>query len=83
VAPGTIRSAENWAARARYDRKPEMRQKTRDVIHSAGAANPRRGGAVLYLLSTSADYVTGQVLGVDGARLPRTLQRWAIICRSS
>jgi NAD(P)-dependent dehydrogenase (short-subunit alcohol dehydrogenase family) len=72
VAPGTIRSQK--LGRTRFDtaESPEMRQKSREVIPLG-----RRGesedvaGAVLYLLSDLADYVTGQVLGVDGGALAR------------
>jgi NAD(P)-dependent dehydrogenase (short-subunit alcohol dehydrogenase family) len=72
VAPGTIRTQK--LGRARFDTKEtdEMRQRTRDVIPLG-----RRGeaddvaGAVLFLLSDLADYVSGQTLAIDGGALAR------------
>ena len=77
VAPGTIRTKK--LGRARFDQatpgageSEEMRRLTRAVIPLG-----RRGesedvaGAVLYLLSDLAGYVTGQTIVIDGGALAR------------
>ena len=72
VAPGTIRTQRLW--RARYDQgdSGEMEQKTRDVIPLGRRGEPEDvAGAVLYLLSDLADYVSGQVIAIDGGALAR------------
>jgi NAD(P)-dependent dehydrogenase (short-subunit alcohol dehydrogenase family) len=72
VAPGTTRTQRLW--RARYDTgdSSEMEQRTRDVVPLGRRGEPEDvAGAVLYLLSDLADYVTGQVLAIDGGALAR------------
>lgn len=72
VAPGTIRT--NKLGRARFDtHEPEEMQKlTRDVIPLGRRGEPADvAGAVLYLLSDLSEFVSGQVLAVDGGSLAR------------
>jgi NAD(P)-dependent dehydrogenase (short-subunit alcohol dehydrogenase family) len=77
VAPGTIRA--NKLGRARFDggkaaggETEEMRRITRDVIPLGRRGEPDDvAGAVLYLLSDLAGYVTGQTLSIDGGALAR------------
>ena len=72
VAPGTIRTQRLW--RARYDQGDgsEMERKTRDVIPLGRRGEPEDvAGAVLFLLSDLAEYVSGQVLAIDGGALAR------------
>lgn len=72
VAPGTIRTQRLW--RARYDQgdSGEMERKTRDVIPLGRRGEPEDvAGAVLYLLSDLAEYVSGQTIAIDGGALAR------------
>jgi NAD(P)-dependent dehydrogenase (short-subunit alcohol dehydrogenase family) len=72
VAPGTIRTQRLW--RARYDQgdSGEMDRKTRDVIPLGRRGEPEDvAGAVLYLLSDLAEYVSGQTIAIDGGALAR------------
>jgi NAD(P)-dependent dehydrogenase (short-subunit alcohol dehydrogenase family) len=72
VAPGTIRTQRLW--RARYDQgdSGEMERKTREVIPLARRGEPEDvAGAVLYLLSDLAEYVSGQTIAIDGGALAR------------
>jgi NAD(P)-dependent dehydrogenase (short-subunit alcohol dehydrogenase family) len=72
VAPGTIRTQK--IGRARFDTgdSDEMRQRTRDVIPLGRRGEPDDvAGAVLYLLSDLADYVSGQTIAIDGGALAR------------
>jgi NAD(P)-dependent dehydrogenase (short-subunit alcohol dehydrogenase family) len=72
VAPGTICTQRMW--RPRYDQgdSGEMEQKSRDVIPLGRRGEPADvAGAVLYLLSDLADYVSGQALAIDGGALAR------------
>jgi NAD(P)-dependent dehydrogenase (short-subunit alcohol dehydrogenase family) len=72
VAPGTIRTQRLW--RARYDQgdSGEMERKTRDVIPLGRRGEPEDvAGAVLYLLSDFAEYVSGQTIAIDGGALAR------------
>lgn len=72
VAPGTIRTQRLW--RARYDQGDggEMERKTRDVIPLGRRGEPEDvAGAVLYLLSDLAEYVSGQTIAIDGGALAR------------
>ena len=72
VAPGTIRTQK--LGRTRFDTKEtdEMRQLTRDVIPLGRRGEPGDvAGAVLYLLSDLAEFVSGQTLAVDGGALAR------------
>ncbi len=72
VAPGTIRT--HKIGRARFDggETDEMRKLTSDVIPLGRRGLPEDvAGAVLYLLSDLADYVSGQTLAIDGGALAR------------
>jgi NAD(P)-dependent dehydrogenase (short-subunit alcohol dehydrogenase family) len=72
VAPGTIRTKK--IGRARFDtaESEEMRQRTRDVIPLGRRGEPEDvAGAVLYLLSDLAEYVSGQTIAIDGGALAR------------
>ena len=72
VAPGTIRTQRLW--RARYDQgdSGEMERKTRDVIPLGRRGEPEDvAGALLYLLSDLAEYVSGQTIAIDGGALAR------------
>ncbi len=72
VAPGTIRTQK--LGRARFDTKEtdEMRKLTRDVIPLGRRGEPGDvAGAVLYLLSDLAEFVSGQTLAIDGGALAR------------
>ena len=72
VAPGTIRTQRLW--RARYDQgdNGDMERKTRDVIPLGRRGEPEDvAGAVLYLLSDLAEYVSGQTIAIDGGALAR------------
>jgi NAD(P)-dependent dehydrogenase (short-subunit alcohol dehydrogenase family) len=72
VAPGTIRTKK--IGRARFDtaESDEMRQRTRDVIPLGRRGEPDDvAGAVLYLLSNLAEYVSGQTIAIDGGALAR------------
>jgi len=72
VAPGTIRTQRLW--RARYDQgdSGDMERKTRDVIPLGRRGEPEDvAGAVLYLLSDLAEYVSGQTIAIDGGALAR------------
>jgi NAD(P)-dependent dehydrogenase (short-subunit alcohol dehydrogenase family) len=77
VAPGTIRTQK--LGRARFDQaapgagdSAEMQRVTRAVIPLGRRGEPDDiAGAVLYLLSDLARYVSGQVLAVDGGALAR------------
>jgi NAD(P)-dependent dehydrogenase (short-subunit alcohol dehydrogenase family) len=72
VAPGTIRTQK--IGRARFDtaESDEMRQRTRDVIPLGRRGEPDDvAGAVLYLLSDLAEYVSGQTIAIDGGALAR------------
>ena len=72
VAPGTIRTKK--IGRARFDtaESDEMRQRTRDVIPLGRRGEPEDvAGAVLYLLSDLAEYVSGQTIAIDGGALAR------------
>jgi NAD(P)-dependent dehydrogenase (short-subunit alcohol dehydrogenase family) len=72
VAPGTIRTEKLGRARFDTGESPEMLQKSRDVIPLGRRGQPADvAGAVLYLLSDLSEYVTGQVLAVDGGALAR------------
>jgi NAD(P)-dependent dehydrogenase (short-subunit alcohol dehydrogenase family) len=72
VAPGTIRTQR--VGRARFDtgETDEMRQRTREVIPLGRRGEPEDvAGAVLYLLSDLAAYVSGQTIAIDGGALAR------------
>jgi NAD(P)-dependent dehydrogenase (short-subunit alcohol dehydrogenase family) len=72
VAPGTIRTKK--IGRASFDtaESDEMRQRTRDVIPLGRRGEPDDvAGAVLYLLSDLAQYVSGQTIAIDGGALAR------------
>jgi NAD(P)-dependent dehydrogenase (short-subunit alcohol dehydrogenase family) len=72
VAPGTIRTKK--IGRARFDtaESEEMRQRTRDVIPLGRRGEPDDvAGAVLFLLSDLAQYVSGQTIAIDGGALAR------------
>jgi NAD(P)-dependent dehydrogenase (short-subunit alcohol dehydrogenase family) len=72
VAPGTIRTQRQWRARFDQGDSDEMERKTRDVIPLGRRGEPEDvAGAVLYLLSDLADYVSGQILAIDGGALAR------------
>jgi NAD(P)-dependent dehydrogenase (short-subunit alcohol dehydrogenase family) len=72
VAPGTVRARK--MGRARFDTVEDdaMRQRTRDVIPLGRRGVPEDvAGAVLYLMSDLAAYVTGQTIVIDGGALAR------------
>jgi len=72
VAPGTIRTKKIGRARFDTNESEEMRQRTRDVIPLGRRGEPEDvAGAVLYLLSDLADYVSGQTIAIDGGALAR------------
>jgi len=72
VAPGTIRTQKIGRARFDATESEEMRQRTRDVIPLGRRGEPDDvAGAVLYLLSDLADYVSGQTIAIDGGALAR------------
>jgi NAD(P)-dependent dehydrogenase (short-subunit alcohol dehydrogenase family) len=72
VAPGTIRTQKLGRARFDANESEEMRQKTRDVIPLGRRGEPDDvAGAVLYLLSDLAAYVSGQTIAIDGGALAR------------
>jgi NAD(P)-dependent dehydrogenase (short-subunit alcohol dehydrogenase family) len=72
VAPGTIRTRKIGRARFDANESDEMRQRTRDVIPLGRRGEPEDvAGAVLYLLSDLAHYVSGQTIAVDGGALAR------------
>jgi NAD(P)-dependent dehydrogenase (short-subunit alcohol dehydrogenase family) len=72
VAPGTIRTQKIGRARFDTTESDEMRQRTRDVIPLGRRGEPDDvAGAVLYLLSDLADYVSGQTIAIDGGALAR------------
>src|SRR5271168_303907 len=72
VAPGTIRTRKIGRARFDTNESEEMRQRTRDVIPLGRRGEPEDvAGAVLYLLSDLAQYVSGQTIAIDGGALAR------------
>jgi NAD(P)-dependent dehydrogenase (short-subunit alcohol dehydrogenase family) len=72
VAPGTIRTQKIGRARFDTTESDEMRQRTRDVIPLGRRGEPDDvAGAVLYLLSDLAEYVSGQTIAIDGGALAR------------
>jgi NAD(P)-dependent dehydrogenase (short-subunit alcohol dehydrogenase family) len=72
VAPGTIRTRKIGRARFDANESEEMRQRTRDVIPLGRRGEPEDvAGAVLYLLSDLAHYVSGQTIAIDGGALAR------------
>jgi NAD(P)-dependent dehydrogenase (short-subunit alcohol dehydrogenase family) len=72
VAPGTIRTKKIGRASFDTNETEEMRQRTRDVIPLGRRGEPEDvAGAVLYLLSDLAQYVSGQTIVIDGGALAR------------
>jgi NAD(P)-dependent dehydrogenase (short-subunit alcohol dehydrogenase family) len=72
VSPGTIRARKLGRARFDLEEDEAMRRRTHDVIPLGRRGEPTDiAGAVLFLLSDLAAYVTGQVIGVDGGALAR------------
>ena len=72
VAPGTIRSQKQGRARFDTGETEAVRARTREVIPLGRRGEPEDvAGAVLYLVSDLAAFVTGQVIAVDGGALAR------------
>jgi NAD(P)-dependent dehydrogenase (short-subunit alcohol dehydrogenase family) len=72
IAPGTIRTQK--IGRASFDtaETDEMSKLTSDVIPLGRRGLPEDvAGAVLYLLSDLAEYVSGQTIAIDGGALAR------------
>lgn len=72
VAPGTIRTPKPGRTRFDTGDAEDMQRQARTVIPLGRRGEPNDiAGAVLYLVSDLAEYVTGQTLAVDGGMLAR------------
>lgn len=72
VAPGSIRPRKSGRARFSNEETDETRKLIRDVVPLGRRGEPEEvGGAVLFLMSDLAAYVTGQTLLVDGGSTSR------------